>query len=233
MLAGIELEILHGQNVGDAAKASGVQHVVYGSAGTGAADTGVGSWDSKLTVQAHLRAPGVPLTVLRPVAFMELMTDKGFFPAVSTWSLMPKLMGANKPVWWICVDDLAATAARVFAEPDRLVGADLSLAAGIRPISECRDIWRKITGRAPRRLPMPVWMFNRFVGTDLTTMWRWLRTGHIDVDPAQTRELLSTALTVGNGSSGGTHRRRSRLPNRCLGHPDRGDALSCRDEAAN
>jgi uncharacterized protein YbjT (DUF2867 family) len=196
MPAGTDSEIMQGRNVGEAAKANGVQHVVYGSAGTGAADTGVGSWDSKLTVQAHLRALDLPLTVLRPMAFMELMTDKGFFPAVAAWSLMPKLMGADTPLPWICVDDLGAVAARAFAEPDRFVGAELSLAADIRSISECRDIWREIAGRPPRSLPMPVWMFERFVGTDLTTMWRWLRKAHLDADPAQTRELLPTASTV-------------------------------------
>jgi hypothetical protein len=43
---------------------------------------------------------------------------------------------------------------------------------------------------------MPVWMFRRFVGSDLITMWRWLRTAHVEFDPRPTREVLPTALTV-------------------------------------
>ena len=43
---------------------------------------------------------------------------------------------------------------------------------------------------------MPVWMFQRFVGSDLITMWRWLRTAQVEFDPTPTRELLPTALTV-------------------------------------
>ena len=43
---------------------------------------------------------------------------------------------------------------------------------------------------------MPEWAFERFVGTDPTTMWRWLRTGHLDIDPAQTHNILPTAATV-------------------------------------
>jgi uncharacterized protein YbjT (DUF2867 family) len=173
-----------------------VQHLVYGSAGIGVAGTGVGSWESKLAVQAHMQALGLPLTVLRPMAFMELMTDKAFFPPASAWNVMPKLMGAERPVVWICVDDLGAVAARAFLDPDRFVGADLKLAADIRSIAECRQIWQEVTGRPPRRFPMPVWLFERFVGIDLTTMWRWLRTANIDVDLAQTHEILPTALTV-------------------------------------
>jgi uncharacterized protein YbjT (DUF2867 family) len=196
MLDGIDAEIEQGKNVADAAKAAGVQHMVYGAAGTGATDTGIGSWDSKLAVQAHVRALDLPLTVLRPMAFVELMTDKGFFPPVSTWSLMPKLMGPDRPVGWICVDDLGAIAARAFAEPDKFVGAELSLAADVQSIAQCRQIWREVTGRSPRRVPMPVWLFHRFVGTDLTTMWSWLRTATFQIDTAPTRRLLPSALTV-------------------------------------
>jgi uncharacterized protein YbjT (DUF2867 family) len=187
---------MQGKNVADAAKASGVQHIVYGSAGTGATDTGIGSWNAKLTVQTYVRALGLPLTVLRPMAFMELMTDKGYFPPVSTWWLMPKLMGQDRPVGWICVDDLGAIAARAFAEPDRFVDAELSLTADVQTIAQCRQIWYDVYGRQPRRIPMPVWMFQRFVGSDLITMWRWLRTAQFDIDPTPTRSLLPTALTV-------------------------------------
>jgi uncharacterized protein YbjT (DUF2867 family) len=196
MPGGPDVEIVQGRNVADAAKATGVRHIVYGSAGTGATDTGIGSWNSKLTVQAHIRSLGLPLTVLRPMAFMELMTDRAFFPPVSTWSLMPSMMGPDRPVGWICVDDLGAIAARAFAEPDRFVGADLSLVADVQSIAQCRRIWIDVDGHAPRRFPMPVWMFRRVTGEDLITMWSWLRTARFDIDPAPTRRLLPNAATV-------------------------------------
>jgi uncharacterized protein YbjT (DUF2867 family) len=195
MTAGFDGEIDQGKNVADAAKKAGVQHVVYGSAGIGRR-AGVGSWDSKLIVQAHMETLGLPLTVLRPTAFMELMTDRGFFPPVAMWHLMPKLMGVERPVLWLCVDDLGAIAAKAFADPNRFIGADLHLVAEVRSNAECREIWREVNGRAPRRFPMPTWMFERFVGTDLTTMWRWLHANDIDVDGAQTRDILPTASTV-------------------------------------
>ena len=45
---------------------------------------------------------------------------------------------------------------------------------------------------------MPVWLFERFgfVGRDLTTMWRWLRTGAIDLNTTRTRAIHPEALTV-------------------------------------
>ena len=41
---------------------------------------------------------------------MELMTDRDFFPPLSTWSLMPKMMGQEQPLGWICADDLGTHA---------------------------------------------------------------------------------------------------------------------------
>ncbi len=196
MISGIDAEVRHGKNVADAAKEAQVNHLVYGSAGIGVAGTGVGSWESKLVVQAHMEDLGLPLTVLRPMAFMELMTDKAFFPAVAMWHLMPKLMGPQRPVPWICVDDMGAIAARAFSDPDGVIGKDIKIAAEVRSIEECRAVWSSVKGRSPRHFPMPVWMFERFAGTDLTTMWRWLREGHFDIDPSQTRQILPTVSTV-------------------------------------
>lgn len=193
---GVGTEVRHGKNVADAAMAMGVKHVVYGSAGTGVAGTGVPEWESKLAVEAHMEALGVPLTVLRPTAFMELMTDKGFFPPVSTWHLMPKLMGADRRIPWLGVDDLGAIAARAFGDPDHFVGTELRLAGDLRSIAECKAIWAEVMGRPPRRFAMPVWLFERFVGTDLTTMWRWLRSGTVDADPTETQKILPTVSTV-------------------------------------
>jgi uncharacterized protein YbjT (DUF2867 family) len=147
-------------------------------------------------VTGHIRALGLPVTILRPMAFMQLMTEPRFFPPASTWHLMPKLMGPDRPVGWLAVEDLAAVTAKAFADPDRFVGRELPLVSDVQSISQCRAIWRDVTGRPPRRFPMPIWLFERFVGTDETTMWRWLRANQFDLDTGPTLALHAAALTV-------------------------------------
>lgn len=196
MISGLDAEVEQGCNVGEAAAEAGVRHLVYASAGTGERGTGIGQWESKLIIQSHVESLGLPLTVLRPTAFMELMTDKDLYPAVGMWHLMPKLMGDGRPVPWLCADDLGAGAARVFADPERFVGTDLKLASEVRTIAECRELWREVFGRRPRRFPMPVWLFERFAGDDLVKMWRWLRANPADGDLATTRSILPGARTV-------------------------------------
>jgi uncharacterized protein YbjT (DUF2867 family) len=197
-ISGPEAEVRQGKTVAEVAKDSGVQHLVYGSAGIGRKGSGILSWETKLLIEEHLKALSLPLTILRPMAFMELMTEKKFFPAVGTWHVMPRLMGDSRRLPWICVDDLGAIAAQAFGAPDRFVGKDLTLASDVLSLSECRALYREVMGTPPPQFPLPIWLFQRFgfVGRDLTTMWRWLRTGDIDLDTAATHAIHREALTV-------------------------------------
>jgi uncharacterized protein YbjT (DUF2867 family) len=190
--------VRQGRTVAEVAKDSGLQHLVYGSAGIGRKGTGIPSWETKLHIEDHMKMLDLPLTILRPMAFMELMTDQKFFPAVATWQVMPTLMGSARSVAWLCTDDLGVIAAQAFAAPQRFVGKDLALASDVQSLAECRSIYREVMGRTPRRFPMPLWLFKRFgfVGRDLTTMWRWLRTAAIDLDTAPTRAIHPDAFTV-------------------------------------
>ena len=196
MASGFRAEVAQGRNVGQAAKAASAKHVVYASAGTGRAGTGVPSWESKVIIERHLHELDLPLTILRPTAFMELMTDRSFYPAVGTWRLWPRLTGEHRPIPWLAVDDLGAIAAIAFARRDEWVGRELTLAADLRSLAECRLLFREVMGRAPRSLPMPRWLFDRFTRHDPTTMWEWLRTGTVEVDLAATRAALPSALSV-------------------------------------
>jgi uncharacterized protein YbjT (DUF2867 family) len=197
-IGGPEAEVRQGTNVADVAKEVGVRHLVYGSAGIGRAGTGIPSWETKLRVEAHMREMELPLTVLLPMAFMELMTDRKFFPAVAIWHVMPTLMGPSRPVGWLCTDDLGAIVARAFAAPDQFIGRELRLTSDVQSMEQCRSLYRAVLGRNPPRFPMPTWLFARFgfVGRDLTTMWRWLRTATFELDPAPTRAIHPEALTV-------------------------------------
>lgn len=198
IISGIQGEIRQGKNVGDAARQAGIEHVVYASAGTGARGTGVPSWESKMVVEDYLKALDVPLTVLRPKAFMELMTEKKFFPAVSTWQVMPRLMGSTRNVGWISAGDLAIIVGKAFAAPERFIGRELHLASDVQSIDNCRMIYQEVLGRKPPRYPMPAWMFTRFgfIGEDLSTMWRWLQANTIDLDTQPTLALYPDALSV-------------------------------------
>ena len=195
-ICGYDGEIRQGKNVADAVKQAGVPHLIYASAGPAERGTGVGSWDTKVAVTDYMRDLGIPVTALRPMAFMELMTEAKFYPAASVWHVMPRLMGEHRPVGWLAVADLAAIVAKAVAEPDRFVGLDIPLASDVRSIAEVREIWQQIANRSPRKFPMPRWLFERFSGKDETTMWTWLADHEIDLDTSPALSIHPRALTV-------------------------------------
>ncbi|HJU80923.1 MAG TPA: NmrA/HSCARG family protein [Acidimicrobiia bacterium] len=196
LVSGFVREVAQGRNVADVAKEVGVQHLVYASAGTGEKGTGIPSWESKLEVEAHMKSLDLPFTSLRPRAFMELMTDKGFYPALGTWRIWPPLTGEDRPIPWLAVADVGVITTAVLAQPEVYIGQDLSLAGDVRTLRECRSLYREIMGKSPRTFPMPMWLFDRFTKRDVIPMWRWLRTGEVSTDTAATRAIHPQALTV-------------------------------------
>src|SRR5918911_760331 len=123
-----ENEIQQGKNVALAAQKMKVQHVVYGSAGPEKIKTGIEQWDTKLEVSQAMMSLQLPLTTLRPLAFMELMTDPSYYPTV-IWYIWPKITGGDRKIPWISVQDVGVIAAKAFAHPAEFMGKDFVLSA--------------------------------------------------------------------------------------------------------
>ena len=173
--SGVAGEIRQGKLVADVAKAAGVTHLVFGSAGVGKPDTGVPHFDCKVVVERYMRDElGLPVTVVRPGPFMELMTDKAFFPPLAAWGVMPKIVGWETPLPWTAVPDIGTTIANVFENPNRWVGRDIDLISDVASMRECQQIFKTTTGKKPFGLGLPVALFNKMAGPEMVEMWRWL-----------------------------------------------------------
>jgi uncharacterized protein YbjT (DUF2867 family) len=196
LVSGFDHEVTQGRNVANAAGEAGVAHLVYAAAGTGQRGSGIPSWDAKLEVEDHMTSLGLPFTSLRPEAFMELMTDKGYYPAVGTWRIWPRLSGEDLGIAWMAVEDVGVVAAAVFAQPETYIGQSLVLVADVKSLAECRDIYREVMGKPPSTFPMPVWLFDRFTRGDVTAIWRWIKTGEFSTDTAPTLAIHPGALSV-------------------------------------
>jgi hypothetical protein len=147
-------------------------------------------------VAAYIRTLDLPVTILHPTAFMELMTEPKFFPAASTWHLMPKLMGSARPVGWLTVGNLAVIVATAFGDPDRFIGREVMLASDVQLHRCVPGHLAPGDGSAAPAIPDARWLFERFAGTDETTMWRWLGANEVNFDTGPTLAIHPEALTV-------------------------------------
>lgn len=173
--SGVEGEIRQGRAVAEAAEAAGVEHLVYGSAGIGEPGTGVPHFECKVVVERTMRDElGLPTTAVRPGPFMELMTDKGFFPPMVAWGAMPRVVGWDTMVPWTAVADIGEAIANVFEDPDKWIGRDINLISDRKSLRGCRSVFQATVGKKPFGVPIPLALFNRMVGSEFEVMWRWM-----------------------------------------------------------
>lgn len=172
--AGIEGEMRQGKKVADAAKSAGVEHLVYGSAGVRESGTGIPHFENKLVVEDYMRELNLPFTIVRPTPFMELLSQKDFFPAMAAWGIEPKIVGWDTPVPWVAVHDIGIAVANAFEDPETWIGRDVTLMGDIKTLGESRNIFMAVDGKAPFRVPLPLWLFKKMAGDEFIQMWYWL-----------------------------------------------------------
>ncbi|GAB4573340.1 MAG: NmrA/HSCARG family protein [Anaerolineae bacterium] len=173
--AGYEGEIRQGKHVADVAAEMGIQHVVFSVAGTGERNTGIPHFESKLTIIDYMRERQLPLTVIYPGPYMELLTDEAFFPQVTVWHAKARVLGTDYRVPWTATDDIGLVAAEAFDHPAEYLGKQITVIGDWKTLDEVRQIYREVTGANPRRWFMPLWLYRR-MQPDLMKMWEWMHT---------------------------------------------------------
>lgn len=123
--AGLKGEVQQGITLVDAARAAGVEHFVYASVGGVERVRGIPHFDTKWEIEQHLRAAGLPATVLRPTTFMDVFTMRG---ASVGLSMMATALGLRKSLQMVAVRDIGVFARLAFEQPETYTGQALELA---------------------------------------------------------------------------------------------------------
>ena len=91
------LEIQRGKVFADAVKAAGTPHLVYSPVDGAERGRGVPHYESKWFIEQYIRELALPVTILRPVTFMEnfLMAN---FPLAVLLGILRAALGNSKPL---------------------------------------------------------------------------------------------------------------------------------------
>ncbi len=119
-------EVRYGSSVADAAVATGVQHLVYSSVNAaGSTKTGMGHFDSKAEIEAHIRGLGIRHTIIRPSSFMEMLTLPGLGLDQGTFNFV---LRPDQLMQLIAVEDIGRIVAAIFADPNRFASRTIEIA---------------------------------------------------------------------------------------------------------
>jgi uncharacterized protein YbjT (DUF2867 family) len=149
---GFEGEVRQGKNVADAAKAAGVQHLVYSSVGSAHRGMGQKHFDSKWQIEQYIHSLGVPYTILRPVSFMEnhhwsrAYILNGIFTGLG--------LRSEKEIQSIAVEDIDVFVALAFANRDDYLGKTIELAGDALTEAQIAETFANVIGR-PVKLTAP------------------------------------------------------------------------------
>ncbi|MBB4979782.1 MULTISPECIES: NmrA/HSCARG family protein [Streptomyces] len=183
--AGIETEIRQGGSLVDAAAAARLGHVVLTSVAHADRDTGVPHYESKRTVEQHLRASGTPWTVIGPAAFMDNYaggwTADGLREGTFAWP-----MPADRPLSLISSRDIGAFAALALGRREDFTGRRIDIASDERTPEEMTGMLAAATGRPLAYEEVPL-ASVRTRSTDLAAMFAYFTTTGLDVDVAGLR----------------------------------------------
>jgi uncharacterized protein YbjT (DUF2867 family) len=159
--ATLATEVRQGKAVADAAKAMGVEHLVYSSVGGAERHTGIDHFESKAEIERHILALDLPATILRPVFFMNNLLHYADAEGERLMSLPVK---PDKPMQLIASDDIGFFTAAAFNDPQEYIGRQIELAGDEATFPQVAEIYERVTGIPTRfeALPIEERMFEWF-----------------------------------------------------------------------
>ena len=170
---GVDKEVRQGTALVNAASAANVRHFVYSSVIGADRDTGVPHWESKRKIETHLRASGLPFTVIRPNSFYENF----LIPAVKSRIAKNKLASPVKPdvvQQFMSAEDVGKLVPEVFSKPDQHIDQIITLAAEELSIKQVQNIFSDVLKRDFKYAGLPMFMVRLLMGRDLYLMFKYV-----------------------------------------------------------
>ncbi|MEU0360287.1 NmrA/HSCARG family protein [Streptomyces cyaneofuscatus] len=175
-------EVRHGKAIADVAKEAGVTHFVYSSVGGAERETGIDHFESKAEIERHIKALGLPATILRPVFFMNNLLH---FADVEGERVMSLPVKPDKPMQFIASDDIGVFAADAFDRPAEFIGREIELAGDEITFPQVAEVYERITGTPSRLEATPI----------EERMFEWFAEEGYQADIPALRELHPGLLT--------------------------------------
>jgi uncharacterized protein YbjT (DUF2867 family) len=139
-----EDEVRFGTAIADLALESGIAHLVYSSGGAvGDEPTGMGHFDSKARIEAHIRALPLAATIIRPAAFMEMLVMPGFGLEQGCFNFFLK---PDQAMQVQAVEDIGKIVAAIFADGPQFAGKTLDIASDVVTGRELETLFTEAAG---------------------------------------------------------------------------------------
>jgi uncharacterized protein YbjT (DUF2867 family) len=180
-------EMRQGRNLADAAKAEGIQHFLYSSVCGADRTTGIPHFESKATNERYMRSIGLPLTIMRPVYFMENFNAPTARRLISEGNLV-MAMGPEKKLQMVSVEDIGFMAAIVLDNPGDWDGRTVDIAGDSLTMPQVAERFSAAAGRQVFYRERPLQDLKR-IDSERYLMMKWLNDQGYDADIEAIRKV--------------------------------------------
>lgn len=189
---GYDRQVRFGKNLADVlGDTDGIDHVVFSGVGNQDRDTGIPHFESAQEITDALNAEDLPLTVLKPVFFMEnwevLLEDIADGTVAHPFAEGQKHNQTN-------YYDTARAARISFENPDEFIGVEENIISDINTLNEIAETISTVTGWDVEPFHVPLDMAYEEFGEEYGMMAEWWQTNDSDYsfygEPSDTEETF-------------------------------------------
>jgi uncharacterized protein YbjT (DUF2867 family) len=171
--SGTDKEVKQGIGLANLAKAHHVGFFLYSSVLGADLHSGIPIWESKFTIENHIRQSGLCFCILRPASFFENFQ----IPAVKKRILKGKLaspVDRNIIQPFISALDIGTISASIFQNPQKYQGKTISLVAAEMNLDKVSTIFSEALGKKIKYQQLPMFITRLVMGRNLYKMFDWI-----------------------------------------------------------
>jgi len=151
---GPAMEVKQGKLLADVAKEAGVEHFLYSSVGGADRNTGIPHFKSKWQNEQYMRQIGLPLTILRPVFFMENFNNPAMIKMIASGRLLFPY-GPSKQLQMIATEDIGFFTAIVLDNKDDWLGRAVEIAGDSMTLPQMAQRFARVLGHPVEFVEQP------------------------------------------------------------------------------
>ncbi|KAK6520898.1 hypothetical protein TWF506_001140 [Arthrobotrys conoides] len=167
-----EAEVIQGKIFIDAAKATGLKHIIFSSVGSAERNTGIPHFESKREVEKYIIESGIPYTFIRPVAFMDNFPVGGGVGRFFALGMFNTAL-AGKRLQLVSAKDIGEFAAKAVLNPEKWKGREFELAGDELSLPEVLDVYEKVQGTRPWSVWLPYFVLKFMLPVDFFLMFKF------------------------------------------------------------
>jgi uncharacterized protein YbjT (DUF2867 family) len=187
-------EIKQGKILADAAKDAGVEHFLYSSIGGADRNTGIPHFESKATNERYMRSIDLPLTVLRPVYFMENFNSPNAQNLIASGRFIMAL-DPNKQLQLISVEDIGFIAAMALDNKDDWLGRSMEIAGDSLTIPQIAQKFSAALGQKVEFVEQQLQELKK-IDNERFLMMKWLNESGYQADIAALRAIHPSLMDL-------------------------------------